>query len=180
MKLELAILAGAETKQFLHDLTKIVERLEKAATGHSVKTEEDDTTYEETKTTTRKTKAKQETVEDDEEFVAKHQKYDDDEEAEARKETLTTQEDDDIESFEDEEETEEKPAKKEKAKKLTLNDVNDAAKARVKWEISKRGISSPEARATVLALMKKNFKVSTVTALKPEQYEAFIKIMVKS
>jgi hypothetical protein len=74
-------------------------------------------------------------------------------------------------SFDEEEEEEgedEKPAKKGKTK-VTLDDVNDACKERAR----------NSNRAEALGILKKKFKVDSVSDLKPEQYEAVIKAMKK-
>lgn len=62
-------------------------------------------------------------------------------------------------------------AKKAPAKKLTLDDVNDACKARAKRT------GGPEGRKEVLALLKKHFKASSVSELKPEQFAKAIEVM---
>lgn len=54
-----------------------------------------------------------------------------------------------------------------KAKKLTIDDVNDACVAHAKG-VGKGG------RDAVLAILKKKFNVITVTELKPDQYEKAI------
>lgn len=62
------------------------------------------------------------------------------------------------------------PAKGTKAaakKKITLDDVNDACKAH----------AQANGRPATLAILKKKFKTESVTALKPEQYEACISAM---
>lgn len=61
------------------------------------------------------------------------------------------------------------PAKK--AKKLTVDDVNDACKVRAAHTGGKEG------RTEVLAILKKNFRTTSVSELKPEQYAAVIKAM---
>ncbi len=71
----------------------------------------------------------------------------------------------------DEEEGFNKPAAKTKAKKLTADDVNDAAKALAK------SIGGKEGREKVLGILKKKFKTTSVTELKPEQYEAAIEAL---
>jgi len=74
------------------------------------------------------------------------------------------------------EEEEEKPAPKKaaaktasngKAKKITLDDVNDACKAH----------AAAKGRQATLAILQKKFKTQSVTALKPEQYEMAIAAM---
>ncbi len=74
---------------------------------------------------------------------------------------------------EEEEETEEEaPApKSKKAKKITIDDVNDACKARAAATGGKEG------RNEVLKILKKNFKTESVSALKPEQFQAVIDAM---
>lgn len=69
----------------------------------------------------------------------------------------------------DEEEVEEEapPKKKAKAKKVTVDDVNDACKAR----------AASGSRAEVLGILKKKFKVASVSELEPEQYAAVIAAM---
>jgi hypothetical protein len=62
------------------------------------------------------------------------------------------------------------PAAK-KAKKLTIDDVNDACMAR------SRQIGGKEGRIEVLAILKKKFKTTSVTDLEPEQYADVIKVM---
>lgn len=72
---------------------------------------------------------------------------------------------------EDEGFTEEPPkkagAKGTKAKKITLDDVNDACKAH----------AAAKGRPATLGVLQKKFKTQSVTALKPEQYEACISAM---
>lgn len=70
-------------------------------------------------------------------------------------------------AFGDEDEADEKPAKAKKAPKLTIDDVNDACKERC-------GRTN---RAEVLGLLKKNFKVKSVTDLEPTDYEKCIKLL---
>lgn len=80
-------------------------------------------------------------------------------------------------SFEDASEEEEaKPAAAKKsakakangkAKKITLDDVNDACKAH----------AQAKGRPATLAVLQNKFKTQSVTALKPEQYEACISAM---
>lgn len=67
----------------------------------------------------------------------------------------------------DEEEEDEKPKKKKKGKKskVTIDDVNDAA-IKLAKELGDR--------KKVLKLLKKKFKVESVTDLEPSQYEAVV------
>lgn len=64
-----------------------------------------------------------------------------------------------------------KAEKKTKAKKLTIDDVNDACKARAAKTGGKAG------RQEVLALLKKKFKTESVSDLKVEQYADAITAM---
>lgn len=158
-KLELLLLAGAETKEFLADLTAQVDRLEELVKGGAldkkntatVAPEEDD---EEEATPVKKSAKKSKVVEKEEEDE------EEDEEAE---------EEEDEESG-DEEEEDEAP-KKGKTKKVTVDDVNDACKARAAATGGKEG------RKEVLAILKKKFKTETVSDLDPAQYAACIAAM---
>lgn len=60
-----------------------------------------------------------------------------------------------------------KGTKTAKPKKLTLDDVNDACKAH----------AAAKGRKETLAVLQKKFKTQSVTALKPEQYEACVSAM---
>lgn len=62
----------------------------------------------------------------------------------------------------------EKPAKKGKAAKVTVDDLNEACIARVKRTKDRTG---------VLSLMRKHFKVKSVTDIEPKDYARFIKVM---
>lgn len=71
----------------------------------------------------------------------------------------------DDDSFEEEEVKEApKKGKGKAAPKVTIDQVNDACKERVKK------IGGPDARKKVLALLKKNFGVTSVSELEPSQY----------
>lgn len=84
-------------------------------------------------------------------------------------ETDEAEETEEAEVEEDEEDP--APKKKAKAKKITLDDVNDACKAKA------QSIGGKEGRTQVLTILKKKFKTETVSALKPEQYQAVIDAM---
>jgi hypothetical protein len=77
-------------------------------------------------------------------------------------------------SFDDDEENdeEEAPPKKKKAPKISLDDVNDACKARAVEEGGGK-----TGRGIVVAILKKKFKTESVGELKPEQYAAVIEAM---
>lgn len=94
----------------------------------------------------------------------KAKSFDDDEE---ETDDTESEESDDEDDTEDEE-----PAPKKKAKKkLTVDDVNEACKARAADTGGKEG------RAEVLGILKKKFKTQSVSDLKPEQYADVIKAM---
>ena len=71
------------------------------------------------------------------------------------------------EESEDVAEEEEEPAPKKSAKKITVDDINDACKAKAKRT----------SRDEVLTILKKKFGVRSVTDLIPSQYEGVIKAM---
>jgi hypothetical protein len=157
-KLELALLCGEESKNFLAQLTKQIDRLEECC-GKICDVKPPQTDMEDRKA-----------EEDEEDFSAKPVKaskkakadFDDDEDAEEEEGEA------DAEVLEDE------PVKKAKPKKLTSDDCNDAAKTLAK------SIGGKEGREKVLGLMKKHFKTESVSELKPEQYEKFCKVMKES
>ncbi len=154
MSLEIKILAGAESKQFLVDFTKQLDRLERMTAGN--KTAVVDETEEEEETAPKK-KAKapvDETEEEEDEDFGPKKKA-------AKKST----------SFDEEEEEEETAPKKKKAKKLTIDDVNDACKARAAATGGKKG------RAEVLAILKKKFKTETVSEIDEDRWAECIEAM---
>lgn len=114
-----------------------------------------------------------ETEADDEDFGAKKStkgkaapakkaaSFDEDEEEQAEEPSGT-------ESSEDEGDfMEAAPAKKETKKKITVNDVNDACKAK----------AAATDRKTVLGILKKQFGVTSVTELDAKQYADVVKAM---
>lgn len=157
MRLEVALLAGEETKQFLANLTRQVDRLEALGGGKlkgKPKTEDDED--EETTETE---------DEEDEDFAAKKSKKkaktDEDEETEESEDA------DEEETADADEDEDEAPAKKKGKAKLTIDDVNDACKAYAK----------ATSRADALKVLKKKFKTDSIADLKPEQYADCIKAM---
>ena len=158
-ELKLSLLVGSETKDFLADLTAVVERLE--AVGNTIKKGKAKDTAD----------AEEESdSEEDEDFAPKPKKskkansFDEDEEEAAEEEA---------EEDSDDEEEEEKPAPKKakKAKKVTSDDVNDACKKLAKHIGGKDGI------AKVKTVLKKKFKTDSVANLEEDQYAACIKAM---
>lgn len=75
------------------------------------------------------------------------------------------------EESEDEADEVEMKASKKKAPKLTIDDVNDACKAKA------QSIGGKEGRQIVLGVLKKKFKTTSVSELKPEQYALAIAAM---
>lgn len=179
MRLDLGIMAGAESKAWLADLSKIVERMEKAAeimsgASSAAKTSVDvapavdtgplngeDDDLEKPAKTTKAARA-----------PAKSKKaaasFDDEEETQAAPVVEEESEDDGDLDFST---PPAKTAKATKEKKYTSAEVNDACKARAIKIGGKAG------RAEVLAILKKKFKTESVTELKPEQYAAVIAAM---
>lgn len=175
-KLELLIMAGAESKAFLEAFTKQLDRMEEL--------------------TSRNVTAPQATVIDEDKILVrkkpsakKAQSFEEDDEAEETQEPEATafEEDDEDEmpvakpkakakSFDDDDEDDEEPApvktKKSKAlPKITLDDVNDACQERALRTGGKKG------REEVLAILKKQFKTNSVSGLKPDQYGAVIEAL---
>lgn len=162
-KLELAIIAGAESKDFLASLSATVDKLEKLVNAASklkvnVKTkandddEEDEDEAEEQETKPAKGRAVRAKSDADDEDSEDDEDDDSDDEAET----------DDAD--EDEEEKPTKAAKGKKKKGPTLDDVNDACRAAAKRT----------SRKEVLRILKKSFKVKSVTDLEEDQYQDVI------
>lgn len=85
-------------------------------------------------------------------------------------EETTTEE---SESFEDEESFEEAPApKKAKAKKYTVEDLNDVCKA-----YARENGGGKDGRDAVLAILKKHFKTTSISQIATEDYEKAIKLL---
>jgi hypothetical protein len=166
MKLDLGILVGAESKAWLVDLTKLVERMERVAGKSGKAVAAADSEAEETD-------APEEAPAEEEEDFAPKKKTASKKAAAAAFE----EEEEETEAPEAEEEEEADftapPAKKAaaKQKKLTVDDVNDACKALAS------SIGGKPGRAKVLAILKKNFKTESVSELKPEQYAACVAAM---
>ncbi len=164
MKLELGIMAGANTKEFLLSMESILTRFEAVAdklSGASSpvmlgKSLMDDGTTDEA-------------VEEETDFAPPAKKQ-----TRAKKQAAPASFDDAEEEVETEaEETEEEsfaepaPKKVAKEKKLTVDDVN-AACMKAAQSVN---------RAHVLGILKTKFKVKSVTELEPAQYAAVIKAL---
>lgn len=162
MKLELGIMAGANTKEFLVSMESILARFEAVAdklSGASSpvmlgKSLMDDGTTDEA-------------VEDETDFAPPAKKQ-----TRAKKQAAPASFDDaeeEVEAEETEEESFAEPAPKKvaKEKKLTVDDVN-AACMKAAQSVN---------RAHVLGILKTKFKVKSVTELEPAQYAAVIKAL---
>lgn len=180
MKLELGIMAGAESKAFLVDLTKIVERFEKVARtlrseeeikaagglGEDEEVEDEELEVQPKKRgPKKKAKAVEEDEENEEDDLSSDDAPDSDKSEEKEKPAKRKAKSfDDMD--EDESEEEEAPKKSAKSKKITIDDVNDACMER----------ATRTKRAEVLAILKK-FGVKSVTDLDEEDYSDVIKAM---
>jgi hypothetical protein len=187
-KLEIALLVGHESKEFLSKLTTQLDRLEalseKLPAGEvededvedADEEEEDDEDFAPKKATASKKSAKSFDDDDDaeeEDDVDEDDGEDEDDEVEDAEEDADEEEDDgdDEEPPKKGHKAKAKPAaKKGKGKKLTQDDCNDAAKKLcIAW-------GGKTGRPKVLKFMKKHFKVETTQDLKPEQYESFVEL----
>lgn len=169
MKLDLGIMAGAESKAWLAGLTQQLDRLEKLTGGKGIDGLKSLTTVAATEPVAPES---EESEDEDEDFTAKKKP--------AKKASASFDEDesdgDDEDESVDEDDEEEKapPAKTKKAgrpPKYTVDDVNDACKARALAAGGKKG------RAEVIAILQKKFGTATVSELKPEHYAACIAAM---
>lgn len=172
LELECKILAGAESKAFLVELSKLTARLEQVAgmlraPGEPAPAVDADDEDELPPPVKKLKKAIKSLDDEDEEETAPAPSDEDDEDdmpaPEAKGKAKPSFDDTD-----DEESAEGAPApKKGKAAKLTIDDVNDAC-------IERAGRTN---RAEVLSVLKKKFGVKSVTDLKPEQYADVVKAM---
>jgi len=162
-KLEIALLVGAESKSWLERLEKALAKLE-TLNGPVVSDDDDEEDIKPTKG--KKPKA-----------------FDDDDEEEAPEETESENDEDEEDkpvkgkgkkpkAFDDDDEEEEdiKPAKKGKAKKLTIDDCNDACKERA-------AAGGKKGRKEVLALLKENFGTESVSEIEESDYAELIRVM---
>ncbi len=159
MKLEIGVMAGAESKAFLVDLTKQLDRMEKlvgSLKSKAADTDETDDEEENDEIDTAALRKAATTTDDDEE---------DEEPAPKKKAAAATDDDEDEDSEEDF-----TAAKKTKQKKLTEKDVNDACKAYAKHIGGKKG------RPAVLKILGK-FGTESVTDLDEKHYAAVIKAL---
>lgn len=177
MKLDLVIMAGAETKKFLGELSSIVERMEQAAfkvkpkaasQANEEESEEEEGESETEAFTSRARKGKKQAASfDDDTANEEAEETEDDDFAastKSKKAKKQTKGFDDDDAAIDEEEEAPKTAKKAKAPKLTIKDVNAACLA----------ASRRTSRKKVLAFLEKTYDVKTSTELDPEQYAEVI------
>ncbi len=189
MKLGIEVIAGAESKQFLASLSKEIDRLDEVLGRlNAIEVEE----VEEEKAPEpkrgrgrpKKKAAEVEALEEEDEDEDEEESIDDDEsDDEDEEEIIEEDEDDDEEAEEsddededeDEEDVVEEPVKKSaRHKKLTVDDLNDVAKALAS------SIGGKAGRAKVLSLMKKHFDTESINDVKPEDYQVFVNVMRKA
>jgi hypothetical protein len=187
-KLELALLVGAESKEWLSNFTTQLDRLEKIQASATtqikkldkMKVEIDEEDEDEAPVAKKKAKKKKpvevdEADEDDDDLADEPANASDDEDDDME---LSSDDDEDEESddldeeIEEDEDEEPAPKKKVKAKKVTADDLMDAAKARMRREGGKEA-----GKKKVAALMMKHFKTGSVNQIKPQDYEKFITVM---
>lgn len=167
MKLELAFLAGNESKKFLVDFTTQIDRLEKimARTGQveatTPATDEDEMGFGETEETEvgEEGFGTEETIDEE---TTPTDSWEDDIPAvpkAAAKKTAPTVKAAPVKAA--------APVATPKAKKLTEKDLHTAAKNRM----------TRTNRAETMAFIKKTFKVASLSEVKPEQFEKAIKLL---
>lgn len=157
MKLELGIMAGPESKAFLVDLTKLVERMEKAA-GRAPKqstapTSSDDDADD----------APDAADDADEDFAPKASKK-------AGKKAASFEDDADDAPAEEEEEEDFGASKKSKPKKITADQVNDACKAYAKAN-GANGVKLTK------ALLLKKFGTQSITDIDATKWPLVLKAL---
>jgi hypothetical protein len=183
-KLELAILVGAESKAWLEKAEQLVTRLEELTKGkkngkrnENSDAEEESTESEddfEEETASKKSSKGKKKVQKAEDF--------DDEDGDDNDSDSSDDEEgsDDDDSDASEEDSDSEPVKKKgKGKKVTHEDAQTACKERVKREIEDNGLDAKSARAVVSGILKKKFKVSSVSDLDEDQYAEVVKVMKK-
>lgn len=175
-RLELALLVGQESKKWLANFEALVKRLENATAGATSKKakaldddDEDSETESESDDDTETTTDEDDDSDDD---VSVHRRsakgFDSEDDNEGESEDESENEESESDESEDEEE---KPVKKQANKKITIETVNDACKAKA------AKIGGKEGRLAVLKVLKKKFKTETISDLKPDQYAAVIAAM---
>lgn len=176
LEMECKILAGAESKAWLAEFAKHVDRLEKMAGNFQASKASPATEAEET------TEESEETEEED--FTSAPKKagrpkgpknkakasFDEDDDTEEETETATEEEAEEESEEEEADPIDMAEMKKGKAKKITVDMVNDACK---KLAASK----GKAGRAHVLALLKKHFKTESVSEIDEADYAKALKVL---
>lgn len=162
MKLELGIMAGAESKVWLADLTKIVERMERAA-DMLAKT---DTALEADEREDDAEGLPEVEAEDDEDFAPKKKSAS----KKAAAAAFDDEDDADAPDVDAEEEETEAPVKKAKVKAPTEKDVNQACKAYATAlnAKGKKGVAATK------ALLLKKFGSESISEIDEDKYAAVI------
>jgi hypothetical protein len=178
-KLEVAFLVGGEAKIFLDELTKQLDRMEKLANFAAKKLAENTAPVDDEEET--------ETEDDDEEVMPKAKRGrpakkaaspmdDEDEETDDDEEADDESEDEEMETAsDDEDEEEELPKAKKKTtnvKRITIDDVNEAAKAYVR-----ANGGGKTGRDKVLKVIRKHFGTASLAEIKKDDYPKAMKLL---
>lgn len=202
-ELKLALLVGAESKEWLANLTKQIDRLERLSNPGAkeveavpVEAEEEDSRGEIPKKRGRKPKAKfaegtgesedssdtDISVDDDEDFpTVKTKGSGKSKKSESFDEDDTSENADDniLSETDDTDDDEPKPKKrfKKSANLSTIDDVNNACKDKLAAYVDERGVGRGDARKLVLRLLKKEFGVSSPDELTEDQYADAVAVL---
>lgn len=171
MRLELGIMAGAESKVWLADLTKQIDRLERLTGGKGLKVDASEETEE-----AEEIEAAETTDDAEEDFAPKKGKpskkaaaFDDDEE-----ETETEETSEHYPAIEEEESFDAAPVKKaKKSQDVTIKQVNEACKVRARLE-GKKGKKGVD---VVKGILLKKFKTDSLQKIGVEHYPAIVAAM---
>lgn len=176
MKLDLGIMAGPESKKFLVELTKLVQRMEAAATplkgkkSASKKEELED--------------AEEEEIEEEDEANHEAEESEESDDADDSDSDETDSQDDGPEESDaddsddsEEEEAEEKSTKKGKVAKVTAEQVNDAAKALHTFLVKKKKLTSKKAFAQIKATLNKAFDTESVSQIEKADLPKALKLL---
>lgn len=169
-KIELALLVGAESKQWLADLTEQLDRMEalqSKGTKAPMKSKTPAADDEEEVEVRRPKKAAPVEVDEDEDDELPVKKS-----APAKGKKKVDPEDEEMGEAPDEDDEDFPAPKKKPAKKkaVSVDDVHDACKAKAA-SLGKAG------RDAVLAILKKQFRVKSVSELEEDDYAAVIEAM---
>lgn len=162
-KLEVALLVGNESKQWLAEATRVVEKMEALLKQANNEGDDEPTPEESFDGTPLPTKKKVKVVP----LKAKDVTFDD----EWKDDDAPEEVQDPSDEPEEDEDFTTPPPKKAKVKALTSEDVNEACKARAARTGGKSG------REEVLTILKKKFKTQSISDLKEDSYAAVIAAM---